>query len=119
MKDGLRDLEADLRAQRLMKGRPSDLERMAPEQLASERADLHQALLRFEESFGQPETAEEKEITRYDSLEKIDFVEYYLRNAFFSPTQGPLRPLQDRQEAREEIQRRECRQRHISEMDKF
>ncbi len=119
MKDGLRDLEADLRAQRLMKGRPSDLERMAPEQLASERADLHQALLRFEESFGQPETAEEKEITRYDSLKKSDYCGVLFEKCFLSPTQGPLRPLQDRQEAREEIQRRECRQRHISEMDKF
>ncbi len=74
IKDSLRDLEAELRAQRTMKGgRPYDLEAMTSEQLMQEKEDLHSALLRFEATFGQPETAEEKDLTRdiYDRYRTV------------------------------------------------
>jgi DNA-binding transcriptional MerR regulator len=89
MRNSLIDVEQRLKAQRVVAGRPYDLDAMNPDQLLHEKVDLQSALLQFEHLFGHPETQEEKALVK-DVYDRYRSVKRHIRRSSSIRSKDPL-----------------------------
>lgn len=89
MRNSLIDVEQRLKAQRVVAGRPYDLDAMNPDQLLHEKVDLQSALLQFEHLFGHPETQEEKSLVK-DVYDRYRSVKRHIRRSSSIRSKDPL-----------------------------
>ena len=89
MRNSLIDVEQRLKGQRIVAGRPYDLDTMTPEQLLQEKVDLQSALLQFEHLFGHPETSEEKDMVK-DVYDRYRSVKRHVRRSSSIRSKDPL-----------------------------